>query len=101
MNKHTITLALALLIAGAANAQNVTRDKDGNFHAITTERQAAPHDSTTSYTYTDKWGKTWPVYKGRKGGLYVWYPNAKGTMRKVYLRTEAEGGKTEPTPTKQ
>jgi hypothetical protein len=44
-------------------------------------------DSTTTQTYIVKSsGDTLKVYKGAKGGLYVWRQSVKGNFYKQYLK---------------
>jgi hypothetical protein len=84
------SLAILLAMASAASAQysNATRDAQGNFHE-TSAPTAAAHDSTTTFTYTYQHGPdtyTLPVFRGPKGGMYVWRLDGKtGVQRKVYL----------------
>lgn len=86
--RFIFSLAFAALFALTAGAQNATRDASGNFRAIES-KAAAPHDSTTTYTYTDAHGAVLPVYRGRKGGMYVIYHDPIKGTRRHYLKTEA------------
>ena len=79
-----LILTVALTAAMAGSAQTVTRDAGGNFQEMT--RSHAQHDSTTTWTYTNKAGAVTPVYQGAKGGLYVWAVSAKGNPYRKYLR---------------
>lgn len=73
-----------------ASAQNATRDRDGNYHA--TAKAAAPtHDSTTTWTFTDREGKVFPVYVTAKGYPYVWRISKRGGAYRYYIRTEGKG----------
>ena len=85
-----LTLLIALLIATlSTQGQNVVRDKEGNFQEIAPER-TAKHDSTTVYTYTDSKGIVWPVFKGKRGGMYIGRRSKKtGNHYRKYLKTEA------------
>jgi opacity protein-like surface antigen len=76
----------ALLIASATIAQNVTQDASGNYRAATVSYSA--HDSTTTKTFTDTDGTVYPVFVGRKGGIYVWKQNSEGIRKKYYLHTK-------------
>ena len=76
----------ALLIASATIAQNVTQDANGNYRAATVSQMA--HDSTTTKTFTDANGTIYPVFVGRKGGIYVWKQNTEGIRKKYYLHTK-------------
>ena len=82
-------LIIALLLIGmTATAQQ--RDANGNYRAKATMVQ----DSTTQFIYTDSKGKVYPVYRGRKGGLYVIKVRERtllcsdcgGTTYKMYLK---------------
>ena len=81
--KHLIIFA-ALLWATSSAAQNVTKDEAGNYHALP-PKTVAPHDSLTTFTYTDLQGIDRPVYRGPKGGVYVILPGEAGGFRKYYL----------------
>lgn len=81
MKKQILTTAF-LLVALTSWSQNATRDAAGNFHAL--GATSAAHDSTTAHTYTQADGSVLPVYRGRKGGVYV----ITGGKRH-YLKTEA------------
>lgn len=84
-----ILLTAMLLFSLSASAQTVTRDASGNFHQAP-RVDALPHDSTTTYTFTDEKGTIHPVYVGRKGAYYVWVTSSKGTMYRRYLTTKSE-----------
>ncbi len=83
--KKVLAIA-ALLIASATIAQNVTQDTNGNYRAATVSQIA--HDSTTTKTFTDTDGTVYPVFVGRKGGIYVWKQNTEGIRKKHYLHTK-------------
>jgi hypothetical protein len=82
------SLAILLAMASVASAQTATRDAQGNFIEVSASSPVA-HDSTTTFTYTYQHGPdtyTLPVFRGPKGGLYVWRLDGKtGVQRKVYL----------------
>lgn len=59
---------------------------DGNYKAATVSYTA--HDSTTTKTLTDTDGTVYPVFVGRKGGIYVWKINNEGIRKKYYLSTK-------------
>lgn len=83
-----ILTTVLILFSLSASAQTITRDASGNFHEAPSAK-AAPHDSTTTFTYTYERGGeaiTTPVYVGPKGGLYVWkLVGVMPHLRKVYL----------------
>lgn len=87
VRRFLCVVALAFLGLGAS-AQSVVRDSTGNYHERATVR-AEVVDSATTYTYTYDHGTqtyTLPVWRGPKGGLYVWKLDGKlGIQRKVYL----------------
>jgi len=81
--KHTLT-ALAILFALTADAQNVTRDSQGNYIALPAIADSA---KVTPYTYTDKAGKVWPVYATSEGKHYILKTSAKsGKQYRYYLK---------------
>lgn len=41
------------------------------FEAPKASTVSAKHDSTTTFTYKDH-GVVYPVYKGKRGGYYIW-----------------------------
>jgi len=79
-------LAASFALSNGCNAQNVQRDNNGNFIAVT-KLQEAPQDSLTGKTYTDAKGKTFPVYVGAKGSFYVGRISGKtGKYYRQYLK---------------
>ena len=96
MKKTILTTVAALTLFTATitttNAQNVKRDaQTGNYSQVQT--QEAKHDSTTVNTYTDKNGKTEPIFKGKRGGKYICRVskpsarnNYKGKFYRKYLK---------------
>lgn len=71
-----------------ADGQTVTRDSAGNYSA-TPKSQETTRDSTTTFTFTDPTGRTWPVYVGSKGAHYVARVSKKsGKYYRQYLTTE-------------
>jgi len=77
-----------VLIAANCDAQNVTRDAQGNYTAAPSEARTE-RDSVTGLSYTDAQGKIFPVYKGAKGSHYVCRVSKKsGKFYRQYLKTE-------------
>jgi len=78
--------AASFALSNGCNAQNVQRDNNGNFIAVT-KLQEFPQDSTTGKTYTDSKGKQFPVYVGSKGSFYVGRISGKtGKYYRQYLK---------------
>jgi hypothetical protein len=78
--------AASFALSNGCNAQNVKADSNGNFHALTKQRETHS-DSTTTKTYTDSKGKTYPVYIGSKGSFYVGRISGKtGKYYRQYLK---------------
>ena len=96
--KRVIFVLLATVFGLNVNAQNVTQDQEGNFHAIAT----APHDSLTDQTYTDAKGKIVPVFVGYRGGFYVARfskPSARNNYTSRYYRKYLKvNAKEQPQP---
>jgi hypothetical protein len=79
-------LAASFALSNGCNAQNVKADSNGNFHALSKQRETFS-DSTTTKTYTDSKGKTYPVYIGAKGSFYVGRISSKtGKYYRQYLK---------------
>ena len=82
---------VALFTVCTTQAQNIERDKDGNW--ITIETQKAQHDSTTTYTAKIEGRGAHaieePVYIGKKGGYYVARISKKsGRYYRKYLKKD-------------
>lgn len=76
------------LIAANCDAQNVTRDAQGNYTAAPREARTE-RDSVTGLSYTDAQGKIYSVYVGAKGSHYVCRVSKKsGKFYRQYLKTE-------------
>lgn len=81
-----LLFSILMLIQYAANAQSTTeRNTNGDFFDIIKDTQL-PHDSTTTFTYTDSKGSVEPVYVGKKGSFYVVkYSKQTGNFYRKYL----------------
>jgi hypothetical protein len=62
----------------------VKLDASGNYYSAKSTVVAI--DSTTGKTYTDKKSISYPVYKGNKGGLYVWITSKNNKQYRKYLK---------------
>ena len=81
----TFILIAVLSFSLMVSAQNVV--KNGNqFEQITKSKTVANKDSITAYTFKDKKGTVYPVYKSAKGKLYVWKISKKGNKYRYYLK---------------
>ena len=84
--KIIIIVALLATIWGCIPADAKTEYKVSGKVITLVERKGAksePHDSITGYTLQTKKG-TYEVFKGRRGGLYVWAGGKKTYLpRKV------------------
>lgn len=87
MKKILSIIAVALLFSLTAAAQNAKMDSKGNFVAISTQKTSK--DSTaTGKTFTDRDGKIYPVFSGKKGSFFVPKVSAKsGRYYRMYLKT--------------
>lgn len=86
-----IILALALCMALNCTAKVV---KEGN--TFKEEQQVEYCDSTTEYKYVDKQGKEYPVFKSKRGSLYIWKISKKsGKGYRKYLPKEVQPNKQE------
>lgn len=79
-------LAILLCLAGGVTAQKVTKDAQGNYVAVSTKK--ASKVTNTGKTYTDRKGKTYPVYMTEKGRLFCTKVSAKTGKEYRYYLTE-------------
>lgn len=87
MKKAILTLTFTALVFAACG--QVTRDNNGNF--VQAAKTVQSHDSLTTFTFTDKNGKTEPVFVGKKGGYYVpRISKRNGGYYRRYLSTETK-----------
>lgn len=76
----TLTLMVVLLLSISGYSQNVTRDTQGNFVAMSTGIK-------TAKTYTDSKGVVYAVYQNLKGKFFVMkYSDKKKTFYRMYLK---------------
>ena len=79
----------AILLVGGCAAQSVVKTADGNYVEVTSRDSLVVHDSTTTMTFACELRPgtitILPVYRGPKGGLYVWRPLPSGALRKQYM----------------
>ena len=85
--KNCILLFTLLLVSNISFSQ-VIQTESGNY--IDANITPAHTDSITGNIYTSK-GIVYPVYKGKKGGLYIWRTSKKGTKYKKYLSVAENG----------
>jgi hypothetical protein len=89
-NKFTVMkkliFALGLFLATCSlSAQSIVKDAAGNYSSVSKSKTKTP-DKQTGKTFTDtKTGKTYPVYIGSRGGLYVLVTDSSGKPKKKYM----------------
>lgn len=60
------------------------------FEAPTNSKSTtAKHDSTTTFKYKDH-GEIYPVYKGKRGGLYIWRKGVRNPNKLVKVNIPKE-----------
>ena len=85
--KKLIFIAL-MLIGMISQAQTVTKDAQGNYHAqerTKSERSGTGTSKDSGKTFTDANGKIYPVLIGAKGGMYYNRTSRNGKEYKCYL----------------
>jgi len=93
-----ITILATFFVVGSnaqTQAQDTTKakteiqiDKDGNIVAIKTGR-TSKEPQATGKTYTHTNGQTYPLWKGQKGGYFVYRTSKRsGKQYKYYLPKE-------------
>lgn len=88
MKKIVILLMLVLIgfYAGARTEHKIVGNKIVAVEVKADTSAKAATATKTQYTYVDKDGKTYPVYRGAKGGLYILRVSKKtGKEYKYYL----------------
>lgn len=87
MKRYFISIIAGLLLGlpFASNAQQVTRDANGNYIAVKATQQA---DKPTGKTFTDSKGNVYPVYESKNGKLYVIRTSKSGNQYKQYLKVQ-------------
>ena len=85
-------IAVALLVAGAAYAQdepkpNVQIDNAGNYVAL---ERSKKEDTATGRFFVAKDGNLYPVYKSKNGKIYALRISKKGNTYKYYLKPTTE-----------
>lgn len=84
--KKVILLLTVLFASNAAFSQQVIRTESGDYIDV----PPAYNDSITGNIYTSK-GVVYPVYKGERGGIYIWKTSKKGNKYKHYLSATENG----------
>lgn len=79
-------LSALILISLSCIGQNVVRDANGNFTAISSHKTDSLKATLTTYVYTDKKGEKYPVYVTTKGKYFISRTSAKGNVYKFYLK---------------
>lgn len=82
--KKLITLA-ALLICLTAHAQHAVKDAQGNYHAVTRQRDTTANKATGA-TFTDSKGKVYPVFISSRGKLFYNRVSRNGNTYKAYIK---------------
>ncbi len=87
----SILIIMLIIFGSSAYSQTITQDANGNFVA-TKKVPDKDQDEKTGQTYTHTDGKKYEVYKGSKGGLYVYRTRQSGKnigqYYKYYLKVE-------------
>ena len=83
-----LILILTVLLASNVSFSQVMQTESGDYIDVNTV--PAYNDSITGNIYTSK-GIVYPVYKGKRGGLYIWRTSKKGTKYKKYLSVAKNG----------
>lgn len=83
--KYIITLIVALILSVPISAQKVVR----NGNTFKTEK-TSKSDVLTPYFYTDKDGKTYPVWISKNGSLYIKRISKSGKEYKKYLPKDVQ-----------
>lgn len=82
-----VLLCILMCFAGDGQAQNVVKDQNGNYKAITTSRNDSSKTILTTFTYTDSKGEVYKVYETLKGKRFVNKISKKtGNGYKMYLK---------------
>jgi hypothetical protein len=93
MKKVIVSMAfiMASMFAVAQTKKpNVTKDAQGNYVAIAKKKNTSDSCSCkeTGKTYTDKYGKVFPVYVSEHGKLFIFRVSREtGNIYKYYLQT--------------
>jgi hypothetical protein len=87
MKKLFLTSILSLGLAHAFS-QTIIQTPTGDYIDVSTI--PAYNDSITGRIYTSN-GTVYPVYKGKRGGIYIWKTSKKGNKYKKYLKVSANG----------
>lgn len=87
MKKLFLTSILSLGLAHAYS-QTIIQTPTGDYIDVSTI--PAYNDSITGHIYTSK-GVVYPVYKGKRGGIYIWKTSKSGNKYKKYLKVTANG----------
>lgn len=82
--KTLITIILFLL-SFSTMAQNVKKDANGNYIAVSTKK-AKTEARATGKTYTDSKGNVYPVYESAKGKLFIIRTSKTGNTYNQYLK---------------
>ena len=78
MKNLIICIILMMLGICPCQAQQQGKSSTGKTFVVKATKSEASRDSITGVTITLKDGKTYPVYKGSRGGLYTWRIAKKG-----------------------
>tara|TARA_R110002096_G_scaffold416665_2_gene619949 strand:- start:121 stop:432 length:312 start_codon:yes stop_codon:yes gene_type:complete len=87
MKKLFLTSVLCLGLAHA-HSQTIVQTSTGDY--IDINIVPAYNDSITGRIYTSN-KLVYPVYKGKRGGIYIWKTSKKGNKYKKYLKVSANG----------
>ena len=83
-----VILLLTVLFASNVSFSQVMQTESGDYIDVNTV--PAYNDSITGNIYTSK-GVVYPVYKGKRGGIYIWKTSKKGNKYKHYLSVTENG----------
>ena len=87
MKNSILVTAFLLLGSCAAYPQTrATKDAQGNY--VQAKRADTASNKPTGHTFTDKDGKSYPVFISARGKLYYMRTSKYGNVYKAYLKEE-------------
>jgi hypothetical protein len=75
---------ISLFVVMTAQAQTITKDAAGNYHAVS--RRDTTANKPTGKTFTDTKGKVYPVFISSRGKLYYNRVSRNGNTYKAYIK---------------
>ncbi len=86
---QTITIIIVILLmcfADTVFAQNVRKDAQGNYIAISQKATDSSNAKLTNVTYTDSKGIVYKVYQSEKGKLFVRKISKNGNLTVLFYQ---------------